>query len=136
MILVDTNILIDIISGNSPFAKTSAALLERIGEFHELAINPIIYAELSVGFNKIETLEAAFPRDLFRRLELPWSAGFLAGKAYLQYRKKQGAKISPLPDFYIGAHAAVEELGLATRDISRYHTYFPTVELFIPEKSV
>ena len=98
----------------------------------ELCINPIIYAEVSVGFERIEELDAALPADAFTRLELPWEAGFLAGKAFLQYRRAKGARTSPLPDFYIGAHAAIDGMALLTRDAKRYRTYYPKLELICP----
>jgi len=96
-------------------------------------INPIIYAEVSVGFERIEELEAALPPELFRRDHLPWEAGFLAGKAFLAYRRNSGKRTTPLPDFYIGAHAAVAGLTLVTRDPSRYRTYFPRLSLLCPD---
>ena len=95
-------------------------------------INPIIYAEVSVRFARIEELEEALPADLFRREPLPWEAAFLAGKCFLRYRKGGGAKRSPLPDFYIGAHAAVRGATLLTRDASRYRSYFPTLRVIAP----
>ena len=97
-----------------------------------LWINPIIYAEVSVRFSRIEDLESALPRQDYRRAQLPWEAGFLAGKALLQYRRNGGTKSSTLPDFSIGAHAAIAEVTLLTRDSSRYATYFPTVSLLTP----
>lgn len=97
-----------------------------------MAINPIIFAEVSVGFERTEELEAALPREGFRRLQLPWEAAFLAGKCFLAYRRRGGVRSSPLPDFYIGAHARVSGLTLLTRDASRYQTYFPEVELIAP----
>jgi len=97
-----------------------------------LCINPIVYAEVSVGFARIEELDDALPPDAFTRLELPWEAGFLAGKALVRYRRAQGSRTSPLPDFYIGAHAAVDGMALLTRDAKRYRTYYPTLELVCP----
>ena len=98
----------------------------------ELCINPIIYAEVSVGFDRIETLDDALSDDAFTRVDLPWEAGFLAGKAFLHYRRAKGARTSPLPDFYVGAHAAIEGMSLLTRDAKRYRTYFPTLDLICP----
>ncbi len=97
-----------------------------------LVINALIYAEVSVGFDAIEDLEAALSPGLYRRESLPYEAAFLAGKVFLQYRRGGGTKRSPLPDFYIGAHAAVAGYRLLTRDPSRYRTYFPTVQLIAP----
>ena len=100
----------------------------------ELCINPIIYAEVWVGFERIEALDEALSPEAFLRLPLPWEAGFLAGKAFMRYRKARGARTSPLPlpDFYIGAHAAIDGLTLLTRDAPRYRSHFPTVELICP----
>jgi predicted nucleic acid-binding protein len=95
-------------------------------------LNPIIYAEVSVGYDRIEDLDDALPSDIFRREPLPFVAGFLAGKAYRAYRQRGGIRTSPLPDFFIGAHAAVSELRLLTRDAGRYRTYFPTITVISP----
>lgn len=97
-----------------------------------VAINPIIYAEVSVGFAHIEELEAALPVLSFHRLALPWEAAFLAGKCFVSYRKRGGSRLSPLPDFYIGAHASVSGMTLLTRDAARYRTYFPKLKLIAP----
>jgi len=132
VILLDTNILIDVITSNTAFGRRSANLLADLAESHELAINGIIYSELSVGFTRIEDLELALPEAMIKRLEIPWNAYFLAGKAFLHYKKKGGLRSSPLPDFYIGAHAAVAGIPIATRDVSRYKTYYPKVEIIQP----
>ena len=97
-----------------------------------LVINPLVYAEVSTCFDRIEDLEAALPQDAFRREALPYDAAFLAGKCFLAYRRRGGTRRSPLPDFYIGAHAAVAGYRLLTRDASRYRTYFPRLELIAP----
>jgi predicted nucleic acid-binding protein len=107
-------------------------MLARCAEGGVLVINPIIYAEVSIGFERIEELEEVFPADSFRRDPLPWEAAFLAGKCFLEYRRRGGARRSPLPDFYIGAHAAVTGLPLLTRDVRRYRTYFPHLTLLAP----
>jgi predicted nucleic acid-binding protein len=99
---------------------------------HELILNPIVYAEVSVGFERIEELDAVLPGDGFRREALPWEAAFLAGKCFLRYRRAGGARRAPLPDFYIGAHAAIRGIPLLTRDAARYRTYFPRLELIVP----
>ena len=110
----------------------SAGALERCGDESELAINPIIYAEVSIRFGRIEDLDAALPEIEFRRLPLPFEAGFLAGKSYLRYRRRGGARGAPLPDFYIGAHAAVSGFALLTRDVRRVRTYFPRLRVIAP----
>jgi predicted nucleic acid-binding protein len=97
-----------------------------------LAINPLIYAEVSIRFARIEELEDALPREDFLRLPLPWEAAFLAGKCFVRYRRRRGGQRSPLPDFYIGAHAAAAGMVLLTRDASRYRTYFPALETIAP----
>lgn len=95
-------------------------------------IHPIIYTETSLHFSTIEALDEAIPEKDFEQLSLPWEAGFLAGRCFLQYRKRGGAKRSPLPDFYIGAHAVVGGLVLLTRDAARYKTYFPKLQIIGP----
>ena len=131
-VLVDTNVILDVSTNNSQWFEWSADALERTADNSTLVINPIIYAEVSVRFPTIESIEAALPIELVRREQLPWEAGFLAGKCYADYRRRGGARTSPLPHFYIGAHAAVRNLGLLTRDSARYRTYFPRVEIFAP----
>ena len=117
---------------DSSLERLPAAQLDACAAEVELCINPIVYAEVSVGFERIEELDEALSPDAFTRLELPWEAGFLAGKAFLQYRRARGARTSPLPDFYIGAHAAIEGMVLLTRDANRYRTYYPKLELICP----
>jgi predicted nucleic acid-binding protein len=130
--LVDSNVLLDVLTEDPTwFAWSSRALANQAGSA-TLAINPVIYAEVSIGFARVEALEAALPADAFRRDPVPWEAAFLAGRSFLAYRRRGGAKRSPLPDFFIGAHAAVRGHALLTRDPSRYRTYFPTVELIHP----
>jgi len=132
-ILVDSNILLDVLTNDPHWFERSAATLARLGADHGLVINPLVYAEVSVGFDRIEDLDDAVPADDFQREVLPYEAGFLAGKAFLAYRRRGGQKRSPLPDFYIGAHSAVRGYRLLTRDATRYRTYFPTVTLIAPE---
>ncbi len=132
-ILVDSNIILDIVTEDPNWFDWSADKLNEYVQQTELNINPSIYAEVSIGFEKIEELEAILPINFFHRLDLPWEAAFLAGKCFVQYRQKGGTKRSPLPDFYIGAHAAISEMILLTRDVNRYRTYFPTLELIVPE---
>ncbi|MFC3058372.1 type II toxin-antitoxin system VapC family toxin [Paenirhodobacter populi] len=131
-VLVDANILIDIATDDPNWGTWSAEALARAGRGQQLVINPLIYAEVSAAFARIEDLDQLLPPSVFQREDLPWEAGFLAGKAYLGYRRRGGARTSPLPDFYIGAHAAVRDYTLLTRDIARYATYFPTVQLITP----
>lgn len=131
-VLVDSNVLLDILTQDPRWCEWSATALARIAERELLAINPIIFAEVSVGFERIEELEEAVPASRFHRLSLPWEAAFLAGKCFLAYRKRGGARSSPLPDFYIGAHASVAGLRLLTRDAARYRSYFPRLRLVAP----
>ena len=131
--LVDSNVLLDVLTEDPVWLGWSTAALVEAAESGPLWINPIIYAEVSVRFSRIEELEAALPAADYRRAPLPWEAAFLAGKAFIQYRHSGGTKTSTLPDFYIGAHAAVADLALLTRDGGRYATYFPTVELVTPK---
>lgn len=131
-VLVDSNVLLDLVTADPRWGDWSSARLEELAERHPLVINPLIYSEVSVGFDRIEEIEEALPSAFFRREELPWEAAFLAGKAFLRYRRQKGSRRSPLPDFYIGAHAAVRSYRLLTRDARRYETYFPKVELIAP----
>jgi len=131
--LVDTNVLLDVLTEDPEWLEWSAGALADAGEAGPLWINPIIYAEVSVRFTRIEDLDHALPPDDYRRAQLPWQAGFLAGKAFTQYRRRGGSKTSTLPDFYIGAHAAFADVPLLTRDGGRYKTYFPSVQLITPK---
>jgi predicted nucleic acid-binding protein len=131
-ILVDSNVILDLATVDSAWAPWSAAAVARLVDEAVLVINPLIYAEISVRYQSVEELEATLPIQAFRRDVLPYEAAFLAGKRYLEYRRRGGRRTSPLPDFYIGAHAAVRGYRLLTRDASRYRTYFPTVELIAP----
>jgi predicted nucleic acid-binding protein len=132
-ILVDSNVILDILTEDEKWFSWSAETLERHADRSVLAVNPIIYAEISVGFAEIELLDESIPESMFKRLPLPFEAAFLAGKCYWSYRKRGGTKRAPLPDFYIGAHAAVKNMVLMTRDASRYKTYFPKLKLISPE---
>ena len=131
-VLVDSNVLLDVATNDPEWAEWSADALGRTADNAILVINPLVYAEVSIGFDAIEDLEAALPIDLYRREDLPYEAGYLAGKCFLRYRRAGGLKRSPLPDFYIGAHAAVAGYRLLTRDAGRYRTYFPTLKLIAP----
>ena len=131
-VLVDSNVLLDVITEDEEWFDWSAAALERAAAGARLVINPIIYAEVSISFDRIEDLDAALPQKYFERRALPWEAGFLAGKCFVHYRRGGGAKAAPLPDFYIGAHAAIERLTVLTRDPKRYRAYFPKLPLIAP----
>jgi len=133
LFLVDSNVLLDVLTDDPSWGEWSGERLAECADRGVLVINPIVYAEVSVGFQRIEELEAALPPTLFRRDSLPWEAGFLAGKAFLAYRRNSGERTTPLPDFYIGAHAAVAGFTLVTRDPSRYRTYFPRLPLLCPD---
>ena len=131
-VLVDSNIILDVATNDPRWDDWSAGALSECAEYVELVLNPIIYAEVSIGYTTIEALDASLPAALYRREPLPWEAGFLAGKCFLLYRRRGGLKSSPLPDFYIGAHAAVAGLALLTRDAARYRSYFPRLEILAP----
>ena len=131
-ILVDSNIILDVFLDDPNWAEWSESQLVKFSSNTKLFINPIVYSEVSIGFKRIEDLEHALNHSGLQMLEIPKEALFLAGKAYLKYRKSKGTKQSPLPDFYIGAQAAILEMNLITRDPSRYRTYFPTVHLISP----
>ena len=130
--LVDSIVLIDVATGGSEWADWSASMITRVAEEGRVVINPIIYAEVSLGFDRIEELEEAIPVEYFVREDLPWEAAFLAGQIFLEYRRAGGARRAPLPDFYIGAHAAVAGYTLLTRDVRRYRTYFPKLRIVSP----
>ena len=133
--LVDSSVILDIVTVDPAWREWSENALAQAGDEGQLVINPIVYAEVSVGFDRIEDLDDALSPDDFRREALPYEAGFLAGKAFLAYRRRGGQKRSPLPDFYIGAHSAVRGYRLLTRDATRYRTYFPTVTLIAHESA-
>ena len=130
--LVDSSVLLDVLTEDPEWFEWSAGALERQAEQSVLVINPVIYAEVSIRFRRIEDLDDALPPSTFRRDGLPWQTGFLAGKCFVKYRRAGGAKRSPLPDFYIGAHAAIARMMLLTRDGPRYRSYFPTLGVIAP----
>lgn len=132
MVLVDTNVILDVIEDDEVWAEWSQGQMDAIAMREDLTINPVIYAELSLAFARIEELEAFVASAEFRLLETPREALFLAGKAFLAYRKQGGTRTGVLPDFFIGAHAAVMDLPLLTRDSARYRTYFPDIQLIAP----
>lgn len=131
--LVDSNVILDLLTNDPVWASWSFEQLARQADRGPLLINHIIYAEVSVRFSSFEELDETLRSDQFLRSSLPWSAAFLAGKCFQDYRRRGGSKRSPLPDFFIGAHAAVMKLRLLTRDARRYRTYFPTVQLIAPD---
>lgn len=131
--LVDSCVLLDIITDDPKWADWSIQKLAEAADTGRVVINPIIYAEVSVGFDAAEDLDAVLAPEDFERELLPYKAGFLAGKAYLRYRRAGGAKTTPLPDFYIGAHAAIAGYHLLTRDANRYRAYFPRLPLVTPK---
>lgn len=130
--LVDTNVLFDLLSDDAEWSDWSAAMIADAADRGTVAINAIIYAEISVRYDRIEDVDLALPVDYFVRAELPWEAAFLAAKCFAKYRKRGGRRGSTLPDFFIGAHAAVQGMALLTRDPRRYRTYFPTLTLITP----
>ena len=130
--LVDSNVLLDILEEDAQWYEWSSEQLCKTADCSALYINPVIYAEVSVGFQRIEEIDAVLPTDFFQRVPIPWEAAFLAGKCFIRYRKLGGVKHSPLPDFFIGAHAAISGFTLLTRDASRYRTYFPKLRLIAP----
>jgi predicted nucleic acid-binding protein len=130
--LVDSNVLLDVITEDEEWLDWSAAALARAADASPLAINPIVYAEVAARFARIEDLEDALPHEYYERRALPWEAAFLAGQCFVKYRRRGGSRHSPLPEFYIGAHAAIEGLTLLTRDPERYRTYFPALRIVAP----
>jgi predicted nucleic acid-binding protein len=130
--LVDSNVILDLLTEDPEWLDWSATALARQANTGPLVVNPLVYAEVAARFDRIEDLEAALPEDYFLRQPLPWEAAFLAGRSFIRYRRKGGQRRSPLPDFYIGAHALVGGLTLLTRDPRRYRSYFPALRLIAP----
>ena len=130
--LFDTNVLLDIATADPTWLAWSEGQLRAAAALGPILINPIIYAELAPAFATQSDLEHWLDPEVFQRLALPYSAGWLAAQAFVKYRRAGGTKDSPLPDFYIGAHAETEGLTLVTRDTARYRTYFPSVTLIFP----
>lgn len=131
-ILIDSNVLLDVMTEDARWFSWSAASIERAADRFRLVVNPVIYAEVSVRYSQIEDLDIALPKTLFDREAIPYEAAFLAGKCFVAYRGRGGSKQSPLADFFIGAHAAVAGYQLMTRDAARYRTYFPKLTLIAP----
>ena len=132
MILIDSNVLLDLLDASSQWNAWSAEAVSTAASGSLLAINPIIYAETSIRFTSPEEFEDAFPTEFFVREPLPYDAAFVAGKAHYAYRRRGGSRVAPLPDFFIGAHAAVSSHRILTRDPRRFRRYFPTVKLIAP----
>jgi predicted nucleic acid-binding protein len=130
--MVDSNVLLDVLTDDPAWADWSGEMIAVSMDDGPLVINPIVYAEVSVGFDRIEDLDDVLPESDFEREPLPFEAGFLAGKAYVSYRRSSRTRRSPLPDFYIGAHATIRGYSLLTRDAKRYQTYFPALEILAP----
>jgi predicted nucleic acid-binding protein len=132
-ILVDSCVILDIITEDPKWMEWSSLTLEKHANRNQLIINPIIYAEISIGYQKIEEVENRISPEIFKRASIPWEAAFLAGKAFLKYRKSGGHRSLPLPDFFIGAHAMIENLPLLTRDTKRLTYYYPKIKLIAPK---
>ena len=130
--LVDANVLLDVLTEDPAWVGWSSAALAAAADRGRLVISPIVYAEVSVRFSRIEDLEAALPPERIAREPVPWRAAFLAGKLFVEYRRRGGERRSPLPDFFIGAHAAVAGMRLLTRDATRYRSYLPGLALITP----
>lgn len=131
--LIDSNVLIDVLPEDPEWGEWSLGAIKQAGALEPLVINEVIYAEVSSRYLRIEDLDRVLPVDYYQRERMPWPAAFFAGRAFVKYRRRGGLRRSPLPDFFIGGHAAVAGLRLLTRDPKRYRTYFPTVELIAPD---
>jgi predicted nucleic acid-binding protein len=130
--LVDSNVILDVLTEDEEWWDWSSSQLAESANHGMLVINPIIYAEVSARFERIEELDEALPPGYYRRVPLPWEAAFLAGQCFMKYRRRGGSRRSPMPDFYIGGHAAIAGLTLLTRDAGRYRAYFPTLRIVAP----
>ena len=130
--LVDSNVLLDVVTDDSTWADWSSTRLMESLDAGRVVVNPIVYAEVSVGFDRIEDLDEVLPASQFIREPLPYPAGFVAGKAFVAYRRRGGRRPTPMPDFYIGAHAVVAGYRLLTRDARRYRTYFVGLDVVAP----
>ena len=133
MTFVNSNVIIDVLTRDARWSAWSEAALIAAADRDAIAVNPIIYAEIASGFATMAALDRHLGDGEFLRLDLPYEAGFVAGRAFVEYRRRGGARTSPLPDFYIGAHAPVAGLALLTRDARRYAGYFPKVQLIAPD---
>ena len=131
-VMIDSNVLLDILTKDPGWYGWSEAAVESAADRFRLVINAVIYSEVSVRYSRIEDLDEALPKSMFEREPIPYEAAFLAGKSFLIYRRRGETKRSPLPDFFIGAHAAVAGYQLLTRDTARYRSYFPKLALIAP----
>ena len=131
---MDSNVILDVVTEDPNWMDWSAAALTRQADAGGLVVNPVVYAEVAARFEQIEDLEAALPEDYYERQALPWEAAFLAGRSFVRYRRRGGRRRSPLPDFYIGAHALVRGMTLLTRDAKRYRAYFPKLRIVAPQR--
>ena len=131
-VFVDSCVLLDLFTNDVNWADWSESVLEKYSQTNSLYINSIVYTEVSIGFNNVEEVEQAITELGIKVLEMSREALFLTGKVFLKYRKNKGTKISPLPDFFIGAHASISRFELITRDSGKYKTYFPQVRLIHP----
>ena len=134
MLLVDTNVILDVVENDPQWAAWSQAQLETASIKYTLAINPVIYAELSIAYQRIEELEAMLKLARLQLVSIPREALFLAGRVFLKYRRQQGTRTGVLPDFFVGAHAAIADIPLLTRDVGRYRTYFPSLKRITPDR--
>jgi predicted nucleic acid-binding protein len=130
--LVDSNVILDVVTDDKDWGDWSASMLAQAAHDGRIVINPQIYAEVSVRYARIEDLDDALPPEYFTREALPWAAAFLAAKVFVKYRRRGGSRPAPLPDFFIGAHAALAGYTLLTRDARRYRTYFPSLRIVRP----
>lgn len=131
-IFIDSCVLLDLFTNDPQWANWSERMLDKFSQTNTLYINTIVYTEISIGFAKIEVLDAAINELGIKVLEIPREALFLTGKTFLKYRRNRGTKKSPLPDFFIGAHVAISKFTLVTRDVAKYKTYFPQINLVSP----
>lgn len=132
-VMIDSNVLLDLMTEDARWLSWASQSIERAADRYPLVINPVIYAEVSIRYSRIEDLDATLPETMVRREPIPYEAAFLAGKCFVSYRRRGGLRLSPLPDFFIGAHAAIAGYQLLTRDASRYRTYFPRLRLIAPD---
>lgn len=132
-VMVDSNVLLDLMTEDARWLSWASQSIGHAADRYPLVINPVIYAEVSIRYSRIEELDAALPETMIRREPIPYEAAFLAGKCFVTYRRRGGLRSSPLPDFFIGAHAAIAGYQLLTRDASRYRTYFPKLRLIAPD---
>lgn len=130
--LVDTSVLVDYLDEEGEWFSWSADMLTDAAENGAVVVNPIIYAEIAVAFDRLEDVEIALPAEFFIRASIPWEAAFLAGQAFKRYRRQGGKRTSPLPDFFIGAHAAVAGMSLLTRNERHFRAYFPKLTIIAP----